>query len=141
MLTRSSKIFLFVLMVVLSACRDGSGDSSLAVHGTVSLDEAAVPMPNWRLVVQLNDVSLADAPHTVLGTFVQDAPNVFPASYSINYMNALFDDRAHYSVSAAIYDVSNPDNPVLLYMSTQSYPVLTNGFGKEAHVVASRITN
>lgn len=130
-------ILLFCVVLLLAGCGDDSELS--AVTGSVSFEEAVTLKPNWRVVVQLADTSFADAPSIVLGAFSKDAPMKAPIFYSIPYDASRIEENHLYDVSASVYDMANTAEPTLLYSSTQSYPVLTNGFGKEVDIAVSAV--
>lgn len=130
--------FLILACLAFMTCACGSDDDSSTVHGTVSFAEAVVPQPTWRVEVKLLDVSFADAPSIEVGSFVQDSPSEVPIKYQIAYPASGIEERKSYTVSAEILDVGNPTQPVLLFLSTQSYPVLTGGHGSEANIIVER---
>ena len=122
-----------LLVVTISGC--GSDDQLSKVSGSVSFAEAVVPQSTWRVVVTLVDYSMADGPSAEIGSFEQDSPTEIPIRYEIEYAPSRIDDRNLYSVRAQVFDVTNPESPILSFTSTQTYPVLTNGFGSEADVI------
>lgn len=130
-------ILLFCVVFLLSGCGDDSESS--AVTGSVFFEEAVTLKPNWRVVVELADTSFEDAPSIVLGAFSKDAPMKAPIFYSILYDASRIEENRLYAVRASVYDMANTAEPTLLYSSTQSYPVLTNGFGKEADIAVSAV--
>lgn len=129
-------VFFFCVALLLVGCGDDSESS--AVTGSVSFEEAVTLKPNWRVVVRLADNSIADAPSNILGTFSKDAPMEAPIFYSIPYDASRIEENHLYGVSASVYDMANTTEP-LLYISKQSYPVLTNGFGEEVDITVSAV--
>lgn len=117
-------------VLLLAACTPGSrvatkpaGPSLLAVTGTVTYVQRSALPPTARVEVTLQDVSVMDAPAPVLstqqiGTQGKQAP--FP--YVLKYNPVQIDPKHTYAVRATI-----KDGDQLLFTSTQSYPVITNG--------------
>ena len=127
-------VLLIALMgaLVLSACADGSppatkpaGPSWPArlVTGRVTyLQRIALPA-SAVVEVQLQDVSLADAPATVISTqTIETQGKQAPFPYRLPYDVTQIQANHTYSVRATIKDAGK-----LLFTSTQAYPVITNG--------------
>lgn len=93
-------------------------------------------MPNWQISVTLEDISIADAGSAVLGEFTQEKLTELPVQFAISYSPAAIDSRRLYSVSAGVYDKTNP---MLIYSSSKSYPVLTNGYSNETHIIVDAV--
>jgi len=72
--------------------------------------------------VQLQDVSRADAAATVLAEQVIDGASGPPYAFSLSYDPATIVDTGRYAVRAQI-----KDGDQVLFTSTQSYPVITQG--------------
>lgn len=98
------------------------------VSGTVTyLQRMALP-PNAVIQVQLQDVSLADAPAKVVAEqSINLGQRQVPVPFTINYDAAKIDPKHTYSVSARI-----TVDGKLYFLSDKSYPVLTAG--KPSHV-------
>ena len=119
-----------------------SAETTITVRGEVVLPANAPTAPAADLLVQVEDVSRADAPSTVLGEQRQqgvpiEAGGVIPFEVEVPADDV--DARRTYSIRAHV-DVSSsgrvePDDLI----STQSYPVLTRGHGREATVAVKRI--
>jgi putative lipoprotein len=99
-------------------------DATPAITGTVTkLDRRALPA-GAVVTVQLQDVSLADAPATVVGEHViTTGGEQVPIPFSIEYDADAIDERNSYSLRATITIDGD-----LRYTSTQSYPVITHGY-------------
>ncbi len=97
--------------------------SAAAVTGTVTyLVRSALP-PTAVVEVQLQDVSLADAPAKVISTqSIETQGQQVPIPYVLKYDSAQIDPKHTYAVRATI-----KDGDKLLFINTQSYPVITNG--------------
>jgi len=126
-------VVLALLVSTINAC--GSDDESSKITGSVSFADPVVPQSTWRVIVTLEDDSVADASSVEIGSFVQDSPAEVPIRYEIGYAQSSIIERNSYNVAAQVLDVANPSAPVLLFISEQSYPVLTQGFGSEADII------
>ena len=128
------KTMRFVLLVsvtsalMLGACTDVSRPATKpavppAVTGTVTyLQRSALP-PTAVVEVQLQDVSLADAPATIINTqTIETQGKQVPFPYKVPYDPARIEASHHYAMRATI-----KDGDKLLFTTTQSYPVITNG--------------
>ena len=93
------------------------------VTGTVGYRERIALPPAATIRVQLVDVSRADAPADVLGEqLIEAAGRQVPFAFEIRYDPARIDERMSYAVQARIEDGGR-----LLFISDQSYPVITRG--------------
>jgi putative lipoprotein len=119
-------------ILLLAACTPGSINATKpagpslpvsAVSGTVTyLQRSALP-PTAVIEVQLQDVSRADAPAEVIATQTIEANGQqVPFPYELKYDPAKIDPAHRYAVRATI-----KDGDQLLFTSTTSYPVITNG--------------
>ncbi|MGF1778031.1 YbaY family lipoprotein [Vibrio nomapromontoriensis] len=97
-------------------------NSMTAVKGTIAYRERIALPPNAIVTVKLQDVSLADAPATLIAeqTFETDGAQV-PFDFELSYNAADIDSRHTYSVSARI-EVDGK----LRFISDTSYPVITD---------------
>lgn len=109
-------IGLFVFPVQLS-------EEGPAVTGTVTYKERVALSPQSELLVQLADVSKADAPAEILGEFKLTTTNQqVPIPFSIAYNPMDIRPGNTYVIQARIVD----RNGKLIFITTQSYPVITN---------------
>jgi uncharacterized lipoprotein YbaY len=119
-----------------------SDTSTVQVHGRIVLPEDTVPAEAAAVVVQVEDVSRADAPSVVIAEHRQldvplEAGGVLP--FAVDVPADRVDPRASYSVRVHV-DMSGSDSvEVGDLVSTQSYPVLTRGYGDEASVDVQRV--
>jgi len=118
-------------------CNDDKVESIRTVRGEIVLPREDVPTQTGDVVVQVEDVSRADAPSVVIGeqrireVALRGGERI---PFAVQVPSELVDDRASYSVRVHI-DVSRSgqvDSGDLI--STQSYPVLTRGHAEEARV-------
>ena len=117
-------------------------DATVVVRGEVVVPADAAVAGTANLVVELEDVSRADAPTQVIGEHRQEgvevkAGGVLP--YEIIVPPGAVDERRSYSVRAHI-DVSRSGTvEVGDLVSTQSYPVLTRGHGRQAAIAVKTV--
>lgn len=99
------------------------GQAGAAVTGTVTYRERMMLPPSATVNVQLQDVSRADAAAVVLAEqTITPGGSGPPYAFSLSYDPAQIDERGRYAVRATISDGGQ-----LLFTSTQSYPVITQG--------------
>lgn len=82
------------------------------------------------ITVRLEDVSLADAPSTVLSEQVYDDVAQLPLSYELSYDLGAINEAFTYAVSARIEDAAGN----LLFINDTMHPVLTRGAGDSVDV-------
>lgn len=124
-------------MTLVVAASTAIAGASMAKAGTVEgsvtyLQRIAVP-EGAKLLVELRDVSLADAPSTLLTAQEHDLIGV-PMEYTLNFSDSEIDERNTYSVSARI-----TLDGKLLFISDTSYPVLTRGAGDTADLIVKPV--
>jgi uncharacterized lipoprotein YbaY len=105
-----------------------------AVTGQVTyLERMALP-PEAVVKVQLQDVSLADAPATVIGEqIIPTNGQQVPFPFEVTFDPGVIKDSNTYSLNVRIEDGAGN----LLFINAQSYPVITRGnpiFGVEVVV-------
>ena len=105
-----------------------------AVTGQVTyLERMALP-PEAVVKVQLQDVSLADAPATVIGEqIIPTNGQQVPFLFEVTFDPGVIKDSNTYSLNVRIEDGAGN----LLFINAQSYPVITRGnpiFGVEVVV-------
>lgn len=112
------------------------------VHGEILLPAEGVPDRAASVVVQVEDVSRADAPSQVIAERRLDgvllrAGEVLP--FEIEVPASLIDERRSYSVAAHL-GVSLSDHvEVGDLITTQSHPVLTQGHSDQARIAVRRV--
>jgi putative lipoprotein len=104
-----------------------------AVTGTASYRERIALPPDAILEVSLEDVSRADAPADVVGRATVDPAGQVPISFSIPFDPARIDPGHRYGVRARVTSQGK-----LLYTSTESNPVLTNGAPSQVAIALQR---
>ena len=117
-------------------------EETKSVHGQVVLPNVELPAGTGDLIVQVEDVSRADAPSLVVGEQRQPGVALHSGavlSFTVNIPAGLVDPSHSYSVRVHL-DVSGSGKvEVGDLITTQSYPVLTRGYGNEAKVAVKRV--
>lgn len=127
-------------VLVLAACAPKEETSapptpvaSATVTGTATYRERIALPADAELIVQLVDVSLADAPSTVIAE-QRIAPVRVPADFTLTYDPAQIDQRHSYAVSAKVERAGT-----LLFVTDTRHPVLTQGGGRAVDIVMTRV--
>ncbi len=108
-----------------------NGESADEVTGTVSyLQRIALP-PTAVIVLQLQDVSRADAPAIVVAEEkITLGEHQVPVKFSIKFDPAKIDQKHRYAIGAQILDDGR-----LRFVNDKSYPVLTQGNPNHADLI------
>ena len=101
----------------------GTPAPEATVSGTVNYAQPAEAAPGTVVIVQIQDVSIADAPATVVGEQRISDPEPVPIAFEVAYDPAAIDDSHSYTVHARVEDGSGK----LLYTTMQNYAVITQG--------------
>ncbi|HEY9347916.1 MAG TPA: YbaY family lipoprotein [Inquilinus sp.] len=107
--------------------------ASAEVTGTATYRERIALPADAELVVQLLDVSLADAPSTVVAE-QRIAPVRVPAAFTLTYDPAQIDQRHSYAVSARVERGGKQ-----LFITDTRHPVLTQGGGSTVDIIMTRV--
>lgn len=110
--------------------------STASVQGTAVYRERMALPPNAVLVARLEDVSRADAPAELIGKTENDHPGNPPIAFEIGYDPSRIDPRHSYVVRASILVDEKP-----LFITTQSYAVLTAGHGNSVQLLLHRASS
>ena len=104
--------------------RTSPDEARATLSGTVTYRQRIALPPDAVVEVQLQDVSLADAPAKAIATHTirLDGQQV-PIPYALSYAPSVIDERNRYTVRATIRDARG----ALLWTSDTAYPVLTRG--------------
>lgn len=124
-------------MALVLAASTAIAGVSMARAGTVDgsvtyLQRIAVP-PGARLLVELRDVSLADAPSKLLTAQGYDLAAV-PSDYALSFADSDIIDSHSYVVSARI-----TLDGKLLFITDTAYPVLTRGAGHRVDMIVKPV--
>ncbi|WP_299885826.1 YbaY family lipoprotein [uncultured Ruegeria sp.] len=99
------------------------------VEGSATYRERIALPPDATLFVELQDVSLVDAPAVTLAA-QRYAFGGVPAGFELTYDDTLIQDNHSYVVRASITQGQN-----LLFTTDTAYPVLTNGAANSADMI------
>lgn len=93
------------------------------VEGTVTYRERIALTPDARLVIELRDVSLADAPAPLISSMTISDPGQVPVHFRLEYNKADIAPRSTYSVSATIFESDGR----MAFTNDTAYEVITRG--------------
>ncbi len=120
-----------------------SGDPATStVSGQIVLPATAVPVEATAVVIQVEDVSRADAPSQVIAEQRQQGVHLEAGkvlTFAVDVPADAIDPRSSYSVRVHIDISGSGAVEVGDFVSTQSYPVLTHGYGVEATIEVQRV--
>jgi len=94
-----------------------------SVSGTITYRERMALTPDAVVIVQIQDVSSADAPAEIIGEQIIHDPGQAPIAFEVDYDPRDLDDQHTYAIQARIEDGQGG----LLFTTTQHYPVITHG--------------
>jgi putative lipoprotein len=102
----------------------GAPQTDAVVSGTVTYLQRIALAPNSVITVELQDISLADAPATVLGrSVIVIRDQQVPVPFVVPYNSADIVEGNRYAVRATITDPTG----ALIFTSDTVVPVITNG--------------
>ena len=96
-------------------------DSS--VSGTVTYRERLALTPGATLVVELRDVSYADAPAPLIARQTISVPGQVPIRFKVGYSREDIDSRSRYSIAAKVVESDGR----LAFTNDTAYEVITHG--------------
>ena len=117
-------------------------EETRTVHGEIILPSADIPTQIADLVVQVENVSRADAPSVVIAEQRQSSislPSGAALPFAVEVPAELVDERDSYSVRVHIDVSASGEVDVGDLVSTRSYPVLTRRHGNEARIHVERV--
>ena len=112
------------------------------VRGEITLPSADLPAETADVIVQVEDVSRADAPSLVIGEQRQSGVSLRPGAvlpFAVEIPAEIVDERRNYAVSVHIDLSGSGQVEVGDLVSTQTYPVLTRGYGNEVWIKVTRV--
>ena len=127
--------FLMALLLGLASCQATMGSpestsqvvsektSDASVSGTITYRERVALAPDATVVVELRDVSLADAAAPLIASQTIHSPGQVPIAFSVPYDRNDIEPRNTYAVSARIIE---PDGR-LIFINDTAYDVITRG--------------
>ena len=125
----------WILLLAAVSCQDDPGPSNAtlevpsgrepnaSVSGTVTYRERLALTEDAKLIVELRDVSYADAAAPLIARQTIDGPGQVPIKFSVEYSRQDIDSRSTYSISARI--VESGDR--LAFTNDTAYDVITHG--------------
>ena len=118
----SALLSLTMLTACATAPQTSGGPTASAVTGAVVWRERILLPPTTKVIVRLQDVSLADAPAKLIAEQVIDGARAPPAKFSLAYDPAQITPGARISVSARV-EVDGQ----LRFTSDTHIPVINGG--------------
>jgi uncharacterized lipoprotein YbaY len=115
---------------------------SRTVQGEIVLPAAGVSPGPADVIVFVEDVSRADAPSVVIGEQRQNGVLLRPGlrfPFAVQIPNELIDERNLYSVRAHVDKSGSGEVKTGDFVSTQTYPVLTRGYGTSVTINVRRV--
>jgi putative lipoprotein len=129
------RVQVMAMVAFLVSCQPGPVSPEFAyVKGTLTYRERMALPGDVVIEVQLQDVSLADAPATVLATQRITSPSQVPIAFTLAYRSAAIDERNRYAVQARIEQGGR-----LLFINDTHTPVLTYGGGDRVDMLLVRV--
>lgn len=118
---------------------DDSG--TRVVRGAIVLPEDHSPDEVGDIIVQIEDVSRADAPSVVVGEYRRERVKLEERSlpFAIEMPANSVDARHLYSVRVHVDVTSSGHVKGGDYVTTESYPVLTRGYGEVQEIHVKRV--
>lgn len=129
-------VALGIFLAAVSGC--AAADELTRISGTVTYRQRIALPPGSQVTVQLADISLADAPATVLGktTFITDSQ--VPLAFSVDYDAAGIRANHTYALQAEIRDSEGK----LWFRNTTITLVITNGNpSDDVEIVLDMVSN
>ena len=126
---------IWTVLLVAAACQDEPGPSNAtlevpsgrepnaSVSGTVAYRERLALTAEAMLIVELRDVSYADAAAPLIARQIIHGPGQVPIKFKVEYNRQDIDSRNRYSVSARIVESDGR----LAFTNDTAYEVITHG--------------
>ena len=124
-----------IALLALAACSSAPDQSTRTVEipsgrsanasvtGTVTYNERLELTPDAKLIVQLRDVSYADAAAPLIASQTISNPGQVPIKFKVEYNRDDIDDRNTYGISARIIESDGR----LAFINDTAYDVITRG--------------
>lgn len=135
-----------ISLFVLTACNSNDSDNEivpiqkeLVVIGEIDVNGIINVHEIVRAEVRLIDYSIADADSIVINEAEIETIDKVPFEYSISYKESDIDESRLYSVSVSLIFLDDVGAEYIHFLTTQSYPVLTNGASSEINLLLESI--
>jgi uncharacterized lipoprotein YbaY len=130
------KICAAILVSLLTSATALPANAQTLLTGTVSYRER-IALPSTAVVeVRLEDVTRAGAPPAVLARYRLSDPGAVPIRFNLDVDASTLDRLGRYALRATIMDGAR-----VLFTSTDTVLVLTQGHGTRADLVLTRVTS
>lgn len=113
-----------------------SGSVSGKVTGTITYRQKIALPPDAVVTVNLEDISLQDAPAKIIAQQVIKQPGQVPIPFSVSYNPMEIDGKNTYAIGVKITTGGN-----LLFINKNSYPVITKGKPSVVDIMLDQVTN
>ncbi|MDO6525746.1 YbaY family lipoprotein [Motilimonas sp. 1_MG-2023] len=132
----------FFSMVFLVACNESNDNATVKdpnVYGVIELNGLIEFNDILRMEVQIIDYSIGDASAVIVGKTEIELIDSFPLSYKVSYKAEDINEGNLYSVRASLISVRDSGEEFAKFITTQAYPVLTNGASSEVDLLLEPI--
>jgi putative lipoprotein len=109
------------------------------ISGLIVLQEGEQLSKSVRAVIQLLDVSIADAPAVQISEEVIENVNEAPIPFIIYYNPGLIKPSHRYAIAVDIYEMQEPGLFRRVLRNTQHYPVITGDGGEYLQIMVERL--
>ncbi len=143
MIFRSNFFYLTAISIVLlmffPGCKEGSSSKENFVSGTIDLADGSSLENMIRALVSIDDISTADMENIKVREVVISPIEELPIKFSIAYNVSEINLSHSYSIRAEIIELNENGVEERVYLTTQTYPVITGGFGDSVNVLVERV--
>jgi len=119
-------------LIVLTACSVMT--TSAKIQGTVTYLERFALSPSAQVEIVLADVSLADAPYTLINKTIIQPSGQVPLYFELSYDPEKIIPNHTYAVMTRITDGGS-----LLFINDQSYQVITRGRPSSVEMILKKV--
>jgi phosphotransferase system IIB component len=109
------------------------------ITGTIDFTDGFESEQATKLIIKLEDVSLADAASITLSEITLKTFETVPIQFTIGFNPGDIKEAMSYSVSARLYSQDEDGKEKLTHINTSSFPVLTNGFDNTVNLLLDEI--
>lgn len=109
------------------------------ISGLIVLQEGEKLSKSARVVIQLLDVSIADAPAVQISEEIIENVNEVPMPFTIHYDPDLIKPSHRYAIAVDIYEMQEHGLFRRVFRNTQHYPVITGDGGEYLQIMVERL--